>query len=79
VSGGRLSACKYGVLSDELICQEFEARPINERNICDETSSCIIGTILLVFQYTRVVCKVRGLAAVRRCYAEAGGDCYAKL
>jgi len=24
-------------------------------------------------------CKVRGLAAVRRCYAEGGGDCYAKL
>jgi hypothetical protein len=21
-------------------------------------------------------CKVRGLAAVRRCYAEGGGDCY---
>jgi hypothetical protein len=28
---------------------------------------------------TRAVWKVRGLAAVRRCYAEGGGDCYAKL
>jgi len=27
----------------------------------------------------RAVLKVRGLAAVRRCYAERGGDCYAKL
>jgi hypothetical protein len=23
---------------------------------------------------TKAVCKVRGLAAVRRCYAERGGD-----
>jgi hypothetical protein len=23
--------------------------------------------------------KFRGLAAVRRCYAEGGGDCYAKF
>jgi hypothetical protein len=29
--------------------------------------------------YRRSVCKVRGLAAVRHCYAEGGGDCYAKL
>jgi hypothetical protein len=29
--------------------------------------------------YRRAVWKVRGLAAVRRCYAEGGGDCYAKL
>jgi len=29
--------------------------------------------------YTRTVRKVRELAAVRRCYAEGGGDCYAKL
>jgi len=28
---------------------------------------------------TRAVWKVRELAAVRRCYAEGGGDCYAKL
>jgi hypothetical protein len=28
---------------------------------------------------TRAVWKVRGLAAVRRCYAEGGGDCYTKL
>jgi hypothetical protein len=24
--------------------------------------------------YTKAVCKVRGLAAVRRCYADGGGD-----
>jgi hypothetical protein len=24
--------------------------------------------------YTRAVCKARGLAAMRRCYAEGGGD-----
>jgi hypothetical protein len=30
------------------------------------------------YKYTRAVCKVRGLAAVRRCYAEGGGVCYAK-
>jgi hypothetical protein len=29
--------------------------------------------------YTRDVCKVRGLVEVRRCYAEGGVDCYAKL
>jgi hypothetical protein len=29
--------------------------------------------------YARAVLKVRGLAAVRRCYAEGGGDSYAKL
>jgi hypothetical protein len=28
---------------------------------------------------TRAVWKVRGLAAVHRCYAEVGDDCYAKL
>jgi len=27
----------------------------------------------------KAVCKVRGLAAVHRSYAEWGGDCYAKL
>jgi len=27
----------------------------------------------------RAVWKGRGLAAVRRCYAEEGSDCYAKL
>jgi hypothetical protein len=32
-----------------------------------------------VLLYTRVIWKVPGLAAVRRCYAERGGDCYAKL
>jgi len=29
--------------------------------------------------YTRAISKVRGLPAVRRCYADEGGDCYAKL
>jgi hypothetical protein len=29
--------------------------------------------------YTRAVWKVRELSAVRRCYAEGDGDCYAKL
>jgi hypothetical protein len=28
---------------------------------------------------TRAVCKVRGLAAVRRCYAQGGGEIYARL
>jgi len=28
---------------------------------------------------TRTVCKVRGLLAVRCCYAEGGDECYAKL
>jgi len=28
---------------------------------------------------TRAVWQVRGLAAVRSCYSEGGGDCYAKL
>jgi hypothetical protein len=28
---------------------------------------------------TRAVCEVRGVAAVRHCYAEGGGDSYAKL
>jgi hypothetical protein len=31
------------------------------------------------FRYTRAVCKVRRLVAVRCCYAEGGGDSYAKL
>jgi hypothetical protein len=30
-------------------------------------------------QHERAVCKVRGLVAVRRCYAQGSGDCYAKL
>jgi hypothetical protein len=30
-------------------------------------------------RYTGAICKVRELAAVHRCYAEGGGDCYAKL
>jgi hypothetical protein len=29
--------------------------------------------------YTRAVWEVHGLAAMRRCYAEGGDDCYAKL
>jgi hypothetical protein len=29
--------------------------------------------------YTRAIWKVRDLAAVHRCYAEGGGDCYTKL
>jgi hypothetical protein len=29
--------------------------------------------------YTGAVWKIYELAAVRRCYAEGGGDCYAKL
>jgi len=29
--------------------------------------------------YMRPIWKVRGLAAVRRCYADGDGDCYAKL
>jgi hypothetical protein len=33
----------------------------------------------LVINYTRAIWKARGLAAVRRCYAEGGGDCYVKL
>jgi hypothetical protein len=33
----------------------------------------------LYFSKTRAVCKVRGLAAVHRCYAEGGSDCFAKL
>jgi hypothetical protein len=33
----------------------------------------------MLFVSTRAVCKVRGLAAVRRCYVEGGDDCYAKL
>jgi hypothetical protein len=32
-----------------------------------------------MYMYTRAVCKVLGLAAVRRCYAEGGDDCYANL
>jgi hypothetical protein len=28
---------------------------------------------------TRAIWKVRGLAVARRCYAEGGRDCYAKL
>jgi hypothetical protein len=28
---------------------------------------------------TKAVRKARGLAAVRCCYVEGGGDCYAKL
>jgi hypothetical protein len=31
--------------------------------------------IITVSPITRAVSKVRGLAAVRRCYAEVGGDC----
>jgi len=34
---------------------------------------------LNILQITRAVWKVRGLAAVRRCYAEGSCDCYAKL
>jgi hypothetical protein len=30
------------------------------------------GTLRFYFSYTRAVCKVRGLAAARRCYAEGG-------
>jgi hypothetical protein len=45
------------------------------RNALDFT----ILTTLSNLRNTKAVWKVRGLAAVRRCYAEEGGDCYAKL
>jgi hypothetical protein len=32
----------------------------------------------VIMKYTRAVSEVRGLEAVRRCYAEGGCDCYAK-
>jgi hypothetical protein len=32
-----------------------------------------------LLSHTKAVSKVRGLAVVRRCYAEGDGDCYAKL
>jgi hypothetical protein len=46
---------------------------------------CRYGTVLrrslgvFIREYTRAVCKARGLAAARRSYAEGDDDCYAKL
>jgi hypothetical protein len=52
----------------------------------EETPKAPIGIWIPVTQpnatttkYMKAVSKFRGLAAVRRCYAEGGGDCYAKL
>jgi hypothetical protein len=45
-------------------------------------SAAVIRIQLLcvcVLLNTRAVCKVHGLAVLRRCYAERGGDSYAKL
>jgi hypothetical protein len=39
----------------------------------------LIYVSLLLKSTTRAACKIRGLAAVRRGYAEGGGDCYGKL
>jgi hypothetical protein len=40
---------------------------------------CILFGRSLIKINTTAVCKVRGLAAVRRYYADGGGDSYAKL
>jgi hypothetical protein len=39
---------------------------------------CLVRTKSSLCVTTRAVWKVRGLTAVRRCYAEGGGDSYAK-
>jgi hypothetical protein len=46
--------------------------------------ACVFRVVisLQVFRakfYMRAIWKVRGLVAVRRCYAEEGNACYAKL
>jgi len=41
--------------------------------------NCFTDSLRISCFHTRAVCKVRGLAAVRRYYAEGGGDCYTKL
>jgi hypothetical protein len=43
----------------------------------DVVGSRIVGSDSVV--YTRSVWQVRGLEAVRQCYGEGGGDCYANL
>jgi hypothetical protein len=40
---------------------------------------CSLRRLCQGTKYTRAVCKVRGLATVRRCYADGGGECHAKL
>jgi hypothetical protein len=37
----------------------------------------VVGVVTKLCFITSAVCKVRGLAAMRRFYAEGGGDCYA--
>jgi hypothetical protein len=44
-------------------------------DFCKQVKEASRSTVLCM----RAVCKVRELAAVRRCYAEEGGDCYVKL
>jgi hypothetical protein len=51
-------------------------------SVCMSVSVCVyVYVCMYVCTYvrTRAVLKVRELAAVRRCYAEEGGECYAKL
>jgi hypothetical protein len=51
----------------------------NEFCLQDDNSKLFLGLCNKAYSYTRVVWKVRGLAAMRRCYAEGCDDCYAKL
>jgi hypothetical protein len=46
---------------------------------CFSTSVILLPTQYGNFLYTRAVCRVHRLTAVRRFCAEGGGDCYAKL
>jgi hypothetical protein len=59
--------------------KEQYAYAFGATEIYNLTLLLLLLLLLLLFQYTRAVWKVRGLAAMRRCHAEGGGDCYAKL
>jgi hypothetical protein len=51
-----------------------------ECNICSwAVFSDMFVSLVYFYVCTKAVWKVRGLAALSRCYAVGGGDCYAKL
>jgi hypothetical protein len=60
-----------GDLSHDSLCSSRDSNqvPLEYKSVA----------LVSIKRSTRVFWKVRGLAAVRRCCAEWGGDCYAKL
>jgi hypothetical protein len=67
-----LTRCAHTKFKKASLLQMFNVNIKDRRKTCKESRH-------LKNIYEGAVCKVRGLTALRRCYAEVGDDCCAKL